>query len=1666
MKKNLNLLLISLFASIALAGTLTACSGGSSESSNDSGSMGGGNSIETPVEDVKITISGSATVTEFEKTTLVAEVTGSDESVVWTSSDTTIATVENGVVTALKAGSVVITASIGDTSETHNLTVEPTTLSHELNFSVSSLAMFEGESGGVNVSVKYKGQTLDNTAYGIKYTWTLINGDAETATMSFSEDGASLTVTGKNAGSVIYRVSTTVRGYEVSKEYVINVYEAIKELGFENNKFSPAEGGYNLDLSLGSLESEQLTIGNVVFVINGEPTANVANVVWQSDDSETVVVEDGVIKALKAGNATLTATATYEGETLSVIVVVNVAKKQVELTQKMMIEAVSETITLPEEIEESVIEKVTINTDNVVYDRAAQIGSADGKVVAVSKAAMPSKMADLGLGKTMTVETDRAVYTMPVDVYTMVISNRDELDRWQSVAAENAVKAGLCLEVQKGFVLSGYFVMDNDVAYNKQWTVYKDFSALWRLSTDKGNPDAVNLKDADGNFLSGVVDEAWNHGINGGFQGIFDGMGHNISGMEVVGKFNGFIVVNGKKGVVQNISFTDAKLGEETSLVVSTGQGTVKNVYMEIDSFAENVITFYRSSAAAIRTVEQVLIDVTDCKLTSLSAGWIGSQCDLNSYKGVYVIGVGNNLQDKLFENTKNSTDIGGFASMEELLLDGTHGAIVKNWDKSFWQIGEKYVLPKDLVSAYSGEITFASAETALNLGSEIILTTDKDAKYIVYSLKQAVPGVSLNGNVLSASSTAASGATVTVVATSLIDGKTAEFTVEITSPLEQVSVNEKFYAETVTNSVLLKYDGFKVGNTYTVTVNGAATTATVETDGQLLATAQGLTAGNTYSVECKDNKGLITFTNVFAATQILKTAEDLNVLNGGKASANISGYYILGGDINCEDALYEAGTYNNKQFTGIFDGNGYTISNIKAGSCGIFGVLNAATVRNVNFTGVSIAPSHAADANYGNYAALLAGKALNSTTIENVNVTFKEIQWPFPQGYTDNSVTGVLVARFDDHMNFIKNVTIDATGLTITNALGCTMSAVTYQNVKVLADDVVLIACTGNDSKSDIGEWPTGVTYVDTLTEVEIKEAVSALGGEMTLVCDLFEVGEVYTVESGLISVTATVEEAGKLSVKLEGVGIGTISVNCKTTGKEIIFSNVKSEAVVQIEEITVTAKCYADGGAVTLESENFVEGESYNVTCGAAAAVATVTETGKLTATLTGIAVGEILTVTCASNTKIITFTNVLSATKVLKTASDLNVLNATAAGAKLTGYYVLGDNIDCADALYEAKKYDGNNVFSGVLDGQGYTISNIKVGACGILGTLVDGTVKNVNFTGVSIAPSHAADANYGNYCAVLAGSTWGKTTIENVNVSFKEIQWPFPQGYTDNSVTGLLVARFNSAAVVVKDVTIDATGLTVSCALGCTISAVQYENVKILADAVTVIGATDNNMTSRLTEWPVGVTYTCTKAADAVDVTAPDESDYYTFSGEKSATVGKSYTFTVTEKVSSLNAVAVFVNGEEITGDNGTYTVANVTEALEIKVIHGYIQHGNVSSVSYNENGVAMVTNSTSTSEPVYIAYISADYVNYLLSKGYTHWDFNIKPDGTIANQAIVGCGNTIVRTVDIGDTSIARVQLKADTAIKFWCQKDGSGSKIQGQGSYMTVTYGQPSFVNA
>lgn len=82
-----------------------------------------GNVVE-PTEIMTISQS-SLTIEEGETATLSASVQDDpNRAIMWSSSDATVATVEGGVVTAIKAGETTITASGGKVSATCTVTVE------------------------------------------------------------------------------------------------------------------------------------------------------------------------------------------------------------------------------------------------------------------------------------------------------------------------------------------------------------------------------------------------------------------------------------------------------------------------------------------------------------------------------------------------------------------------------------------------------------------------------------------------------------------------------------------------------------------------------------------------------------------------------------------------------------------------------------------------------------------------------------------------------------------------------------------------------------------------------------------------------------------------------------------------------------------------------------------------------------------------------------------------------------------------------------------------------------------------------------------------------------------------------------------------------------------------------------------------------------------------------------------------------------------------------------------------------------------------------------------------------------------------------------------------------------------------------------------------------
>lgn len=244
----------------------------------------------------------SLTLKPEETATLVATVkpdNATDKNVTWSSSDSSIATVdETGKVTAVKIGSATITAKAGDKTAECKVTVFVAVTSVELN--KTTLSLIEGDSETLTATVKPDNAT-DKTV-----SWS--SSDEKVATV---KDGK---VTAVKVGEAII----TAKAGDKTAECKVTV-NPVPVSAVELNKTS---------LTLTTGESYTLTA-----VVKPDNAAN-KTVSWKSSDPSIVSVEDGKLNAVSNGKATITASC--DGISAECVVSV-VSEEDLDLKNKVTI---------------------------------------------------------------------------------------------------------------------------------------------------------------------------------------------------------------------------------------------------------------------------------------------------------------------------------------------------------------------------------------------------------------------------------------------------------------------------------------------------------------------------------------------------------------------------------------------------------------------------------------------------------------------------------------------------------------------------------------------------------------------------------------------------------------------------------------------------------------------------------------------------------------------------------------------------------------------------------------------------------------------------------------------------------------------------------------------------------------------------------------------------------------------------------------------------------------------------------------------------------------------------------------------------------------------------------------------------------------------------------
>ena len=338
--------------------------GNDSDNGTGNGSGNGGEDSDDknkPVPNIKLD-SGSLSLEVGTNATLSATVTNAEgASVQWSSSDSSVATVSGGTVTAVGAGSATIMAKVEvdgqSASATCSVTVKEAAkpeVTVNISLDQTGISLKKGESISLKATTEPSGSSVE---------W--ISSNESVATVSGG------TIKAVAAGQATITATVSVDGKSASAACSVTVTEdkpAIK---------------ISLDQTSVTLKKGATT----TLKVKVEGTNN-PKVTWGSSNNSVATVKDGTVTAVAAGTATITASVTVDGTSYSATCTVTVQQTDAKITISGPTEvAIGKTITLTVQTEpkdtkvvwSSANEKIAkVDAKGVVTGIAA--GSTDIKV--------------------------------------------------------------------------------------------------------------------------------------------------------------------------------------------------------------------------------------------------------------------------------------------------------------------------------------------------------------------------------------------------------------------------------------------------------------------------------------------------------------------------------------------------------------------------------------------------------------------------------------------------------------------------------------------------------------------------------------------------------------------------------------------------------------------------------------------------------------------------------------------------------------------------------------------------------------------------------------------------------------------------------------------------------------------------------------------------------------------------------------------------------------------------------------------------------------------------------------------------------------------------------------------------------------------------------------
>ena len=244
-----------------------------------------------PVDSVALSPS-ALTLVEGEEAELKATVLpedATDSSISWSSSDTLVARVADGKVTALKPGKAIVTALSGEKSAACEVTVEKKFIPvSSVELDKASLTLVEGEEAVLSATV------LPADAKDPSVSWS--SSDASVATV----DGGKVKTLKPGKATITAKAGEKTATCEVTVE----------------KRFIPVSSITLSQSTLTLVEGDEAVLSATVLPAD----ATDPSVTWSTSDASVATVEAGKVKTLKPGKATITAKAGEKEATCEVTV--------------------------------------------------------------------------------------------------------------------------------------------------------------------------------------------------------------------------------------------------------------------------------------------------------------------------------------------------------------------------------------------------------------------------------------------------------------------------------------------------------------------------------------------------------------------------------------------------------------------------------------------------------------------------------------------------------------------------------------------------------------------------------------------------------------------------------------------------------------------------------------------------------------------------------------------------------------------------------------------------------------------------------------------------------------------------------------------------------------------------------------------------------------------------------------------------------------------------------------------------------------------------------------------------------------------------------------------------------------------------------------------------